>query len=136
MPRIAGIDIPENKRTEIALTYLYGIGRNNVTDVLKLANVSADKRAKDLDAQEIARLQHVLERYNIEGNLRKQVHENIQRLKRIGTYRGMRHTANLPVRGQRTRVNARTKRGRRMTVGALKKEEAAKIETAKTEKTA
>jgi small subunit ribosomal protein S13 len=136
MPRIAGIDLPENKRTEIALTYLYGIGRQNVQTVIKLANVDADKRAKDLTAPEISRLQHVLERYNIEGNLRKQIHENIQRLKRIGTYRGMRHSANLPVRGQRTRVNARTKRGRRMTVGALKKEEAAKLETAKTEKAA
>jgi small subunit ribosomal protein S13 len=136
MPRLSGIDIPENKRTEIALTYLFGIGRKNVQDVLKLANVNADKRAKELTAQEISRLQHVLERYNIEGNLRKQIHENIQRLKRIGTYRGARHSANLPVHGQRTRVNARTKRGKRMTVGALKKEEAAKLEAAKTEKAA
>jgi len=136
MLRIAGIDLPEQKRTEIALTYIFGIGRSNVQQVLKLANVSADKRAKELTAPEISRLQHVLERYNIEGNLRKQIHENIQRLKRIGTYRGSRHSANLPARGQRTRVNARTKRGRRMTVGALKKEEATKLEAAKTEKKA
>jgi len=136
MLRLSGIDLPENKRTEIALTYLFGIGRHNVQEVLKLANINPDKRAKDLDAQEIARLQHVLERYNIEGNLRKQIHENIQRLKRIGTYRGSRHSASLPARGQRTRVNARTKRGKRMTVGALKKEEAAKLEAAKTEKAA
>lgn len=130
MPRLAGVDLPENKRTEVALTYIYGIGRHNVADVLQKANINPDKRAKDLSAQEITRLQHVLERYNIEGNLRKQVHENIQRLKRIGTYRGARHHAGLPVRGQRTRVNARTKRGRRMTVGALKKEDLAKVESA------
>jgi small subunit ribosomal protein S13 len=136
MPRLSGIDLPDNKRTEIALTYLFGIGRSNVQDVLKLSNVDPDKRAKDLSAQEIARLQHVLERYNLEGNLRKQIHENIQRLKRIGSYRGMRHTANLPSRGQRTRVNGRTKRGKRMTVGALKKEEATRLEAAKTEKAA
>jgi small subunit ribosomal protein S13 len=136
MPRLVGIDIPDQKRTEIALTYLFGIGRANVQEVLKLANVDPDKRAKDLTAQEISRLQHVLERYNLEGNLRKQIHENIQRLKRIGSYRGSRHSANLPARGQRTRVNARTKRGKRMTVGALKKEEATKAEAAKTEKAA
>jgi small subunit ribosomal protein S13 len=132
MPRIAGLDIPENKRTEVALTYLYGIGPSNVKAVLTAAKVDPDKRAKLLTAEEISRLQHILERYNIEGNLRKQVHENIQRLKRIASYRGLRHNSNLPVRGQRTRVNARTKRGKRMTVGALKKEEAAKIEAAKT----
>lgn len=131
MPRLAGVDLPENKRTEVALTYIYGIGRHNVADVLTKANIDANKRAKLLSPQEITRLQHVLERYNIEGNLRKQIHENIQRLKRIGSYRGLRHTAGLPARGQRTRVNARTKRGRRMTVGALKKEELAKVETAK-----
>jgi small subunit ribosomal protein S13 len=134
MPRIGGIDIPENKRTEIALTYLYGVGPSNVKGVLKKANLDPDKRARELSASELNRLQKVLETYNIEGNLRKQVHENIQRLRRINSYRGMRHAANLPTRGQRTRVNARTKRGRRMTVGALKKEEAAKIETAKSEK--
>jgi small subunit ribosomal protein S13 len=131
MPRISGIDIPESKRTEIALTYIYGIGRSNVKDVLTTAKVDPDKRAKLLTADEIARLQRVLEKYNVEGNLRKQVHENIQRLRRIGSYRGARHAANLPVRGQRTRVNARTKRGRRMTVGALKKEDALKAEAAK-----
>ena len=85
-----------------------------------------DKRAKDLTRDEIARLQRVLERYNVEGNLRKQVRENIDRLKRITSYRGMRHAANLPSRGQRTRVNARTNRGKRKTIGAMKKEDAAK----------
>lgn len=134
MPRLAGIDIPDNKRTEVALTYIYGIGRHNVTNILKLANVNSNKRAKDLTPQEISRLQRIIERYNVEGNLRKQIRENIQRLKRIGSYRGMRHIANLPVRGQRTRVNARTKRGRRMTVGAMKKDEMAKVEAAKSAK--
>lgn len=133
MPRIGGIDIPENKRTEIALTYLYGVGPSNVKGVLKKANLDPNKRALELSASELNRLQKVLETYNIEGNLRKQVHENVQRLRRINSYRGMRHAANLPTRGQRTRVNARTKRGRRMTVGALKKEEATKIEAAKSE---
>lgn len=126
MPRISGVDVPEEKRTIIALTYIYGIGRNIVEQVLSEANVDGNKRAKDLTGEEISRLQRILERYNTEGNLRKQVRENIERLKRIGTYRGLRHIAGLPARGQRTRVNARTKRGRRKTVGALKKENAAK----------
>lgn len=126
MPRISGVDVPEEKRTIVALTYIYGIGRNIVEQVLSEANVDGNKRAKDLTGEEISRLQRILERYNTEGNLRKQVRENIERLKRIGTYRGLRHIAGLPARGQRTRVNARTKRGRRKTVGALKKEDAAK----------
>ncbi len=123
MPRIAGIDLPPTKRTEVALTYLYGIGRSNVAGVLDVAQVSGDKRAKDLSGEEIARLTHVLEKYRIEGDLRKLVRDNIERLKRTGAYRGLRHAANLPVRGQRTRTNARTKRGKRVTIGALKKEE-------------
>lgn len=126
MPRVSGVDIPEEKRTVISLTYIYGVGRKNVIDIIKQANVDPDKRAKDLTQDEISRLQRVLDRYNVEGNLREQVRENIEHLKRIGTYRGLRHIAGLPVRGQRTRVNARTKRGRRKTVGALKKEDAAK----------
>lgn len=131
MPRIAGIDLPENKRTEIALTYLYGIGRSNVCDIIKAASLDPNKRAKNLTSQEIARIVKVLERFNIEGNLRQQIRENIERLKRINSYRGSRHIAGLPSRGQRTRVNARTKRGRRMTVGAMKKEDLAKVEAAK-----
>ena len=133
MPRIAGIDVPEQKRTIIALTYIYGIGQVRAQEILGQANISPDKRAKDLSGDEIAKLQRIIERYNVEGNLRKQVRENIERLKRIGSYRGMRHSANLPSRGQRTRVNARTRRGRRMTVGALKKEDATKLEAAKKE---
>lgn len=136
MPRIAGVDIPESKRSEVALTYIFGVGPKNVQAIIKEANINADKRAKDLSADEIARIQRVLDRFNIEGNLRKQIRENIERLKRIGSYRGSRHTAGLPTRGQRTRVNARTKRGKRKTVGALRKEEAAKLEASKTEKKA
>jgi len=131
MPRISGIDIPANKRTEIALTYIYGVGRNNVQNILKLANVNGDKRTKDLNSDEIVRLQKAVDTLPIEGSLRKVVTENIKRLKQIGTYRGMRHTAKLPARGQRTRHNARTKRGKRMTIGALKKEDSAKFETTK-----
>jgi small subunit ribosomal protein S13 len=131
MPRIAGVDIPIEKRTETALTYIFGVGRSNVKKVLSESGVKGDTRAKDLSPDEINRLQRVIERINTEGELRKQVRENIERLKRIGSYRGARHAANLPVRGQRTRVNARTGRGKRKTVGALGKKEAQKLEDAK-----
>ena len=136
MPRIAGVDIPAHKRTEIALTYIFGIGRSNVNKLLKLANVDPDKRVKDLSSAEIVRLQKAVDSISTEGSLRKIITENIKRLRQINTYRGFRHAAKLPVRGQRTRHNARTKRGKRMTVGALKKEAAAKLETAKKEKEA
>ncbi len=129
MPRIAGIDLPAEKRTEIALCYIFGIGRSNVKKIIKEADVSSNKRAKDLTLEEITRLQKAIDRINTEGELRKQIRENIERLKRIGSYRGMRHIAGLPVRGQRTRVNARTKRGKRKTIGALSKKEAQKLET-------
>jgi len=127
MPRIVGIDIPVQKRTEIALTYIYGLGRTNVHKILKLANVDPDKRAKDLTADEVSRLQKAIDTIPTEGSLRKIVTENIKRLRQINAYRGLRHAMKLPARGQRTRHNARTKRGKRMTVGALKKEEAAKL---------
>lgn len=128
MPRIAGIDLPANKRIEAALTYIYGVGRHNVADVLTASGVDPNKRASELTSEEVSKLSHALEGRAVEGELRKQVRDHIERLKRIGSYRGSRHIANLPVRGQRTRTNARTKRGKRMTVGALKKEEAAKLE--------
>ncbi|HKZ35846.1 MAG TPA: 30S ribosomal protein S13 [Patescibacteria group bacterium] len=131
MARISGTDIPANKRTEIALTYVFGIGRQNVDSILKLANVSGDKRTSQLSADEINRLQKAVDTVPTEGALRKIVTENIKRLRQLSTYRGARHAAKLPARGQRTRHNARTKRGKRMTVGALKKEESAKIEEAK-----
>jgi small subunit ribosomal protein S13 len=131
MPRIAGVDIPADKRTEIALTYIFGIGRSNVQQILKEAAVDPDKRAKNLTNEEVTQLQRVLDRFNIEGELRQQIRENIERLKKISTYRGLRHTLGLPARGQRTRSNARTKRGKRRTVGALKKKDRQKRETTK-----
>lgn len=133
MPRIAGVDIPEKKRIEASLTYIFGVGRSNVKQILTDAGVDADKRTKDLTADETARLQRAIDKINSEGNLRKQIRENIERLKRIGVYRGLRHSMGLPVRGQRTRTNARTKRGKRKTVGALKKEVRGRLETTKRE---
>lgn len=131
MPRIAGIDIPVQKKTRISLTYIFGVGRSNVEDILRDANIDGDKRAKDLTGDEISRIQKVLERMNVEGTLRRLIRDNVERLKRIGTYRGMRHHAGLPSRGQRTRTNARTRRGKRKTVGAMSKELAAKLDAAK-----
>ena len=128
--RISGINIPDEKRIDIALTYLYGIGRSNVYVVLKKANVDTAKRVKSLTEDEQKRVQKALEEYKIEGDLRTEVIGNIKRLKEIGAYRGTRHSKNLPVRGQRTRSNARTKRGKRVTIGAMKKDMlAAKTET-------
>lgn len=130
MARIAGIDLPEQKRIEIALTYIYGIGRNNAKGVLTKAAISGDKKVKDLTEEEKGKIQKIIdEHYKIEGDLRAEIAENIKRLKENGTYRGMRHIRNLPSRGQRTRSNARTKRGKRKTVGALRKEIRAKLET-------
>lgn len=128
--RIIGINIPDEKRIDIALTYLYGIGRNNVVTVLKLADIDAAKRVKTLSEEEIKRITKILDKYKLEGDLRADVTGNIRRLKEIGSYRGTRHAKNLPSRGQRTRSNARTKRGKRVTIGAIKKDLAAKIETA------
>lgn len=131
MPRISGVDIPQQKKTKYSLAYIYGIGLSNVDIILLEAGVSGDKRAKDLTADEVLRLQRVIDRMNVEGNLRRILRENVERLKRIGSYRGTRHAKGLPARGQRTRVNARTRRGRRATVGAMSKEMAAKIDAAK-----
>ncbi len=122
MPRIVGVNIPEGEKVDLALTRIYGIGQNNVERVLQQAEVEKDKRAQQLNEEEIARLNKVLGDMKIEGELRQEVQANIARLKRIESYRGKRHEAGLPVRGQQTQVNARTKRGRRQTVGALKKE--------------
>ena len=134
MPRIVGVDIPDNKRIEIALTYIYGIGLHRSQEILRKAQINPDTRAKDLSSQDLVKLQKVLEEYKIEGDLRKEIRENIQRLKRIGCYRGLRHMQGLPVRGQRTRTNARTKRGKRKTVGAMKKEDLMKLEQARKNK--
>lgn len=134
--RISGITIPDEKRVDISLCYLYGIGRGNVNSVLKKAEVDGSKRVKALSEDEQKRIQKALEAYKIEGDLRAEVIGNIKRLKEIGAYRGLRHSRNLPVRGQRTRSNARTKRGKRVTIGAIKKELATKMEAAKTTKEA
>lgn len=125
--RIAGITIPVEKRVEISLAYLYGIGRNNAKVVLEKAQVDGAKRVKDLSEEEQKRIQKALEGIKIEGDLRTEVQLNIRRLREIGSYRGMRHARNLPARGQRTRSNARTKRGKRVTIGAIKKDVAAKM---------
>jgi small subunit ribosomal protein S13 len=117
MARIAGVDLPRNKRVEIALTYIYGVGRSNSQDILIQSEVSPDTRVRDLAEDEIARLREVIDRnYMVEGDLRREVQMNIKRLQEIQCYRGLRHRRNLPVHGQRTRTNARTKRGARRTV--------------------
>jgi len=128
MPRIAGIDLAENKKVDIALTTIYGIGRRNVLDVLKKAQVEPGKRVKELNTEEVARIQKIVEGIPVEGILRKKISQDIERLKAIKCYRGIRHIKGLPVRGQRTRSNARTKRGKRRTIGAIKKKDLAKIE--------
>lgn len=126
--RVSGINLPEEKRTDIALTYLYGIGRANVIKVLAKAEVDGAIRIKALSEDQQKKLQKAIEEYKIEGDLRAEVGGNIKRLKEAGTYRGIRHNKGLPARGQRTRSNARTKRGKRVTIGAIKKEVAAKME--------
>jgi small subunit ribosomal protein S13 len=127
MVRIAGIDLPQEKRIDIGLTAIYGIGRVNVVGILKEAKVEPAKRVKDLTSEEVSRLQKVVEKLPVEGTLRKKVSQDIERLKSIKCYRGIRHIQNLPVRGQRTRSNARTKRGKRKTIGAIKKKDMAKF---------
>jgi small subunit ribosomal protein S13 len=122
MARIAGVDIPRDKRVEISLTYIYGVGRATAARILKRAEINPETRVKDLAEQEISRIREVLEgNYVVEGDLRRELSMNIKRLMDIGTYRGLRHRRGLPVRGQRTRTNARTRKGPRRTVGAKKK---------------
>jgi len=129
MARIAGVDLPENKRVDIGLTYIFGIGRSNVVSVLKDAGVDAAKRVKDLTEEETSKLQKGVEKFKVEGDLRQEIEGNIKRLEEIGSYRGLRHKKGLPARGQRTKSNARTKRGKRKTIGAIKKEMTAKTTT-------
>lgn len=122
MARIAGVELPRNKRIEIALTYIYGIGRSRSQEILQRARVSPDKRVEQLTDEEITRLREAVERhYKVEGDLRREVQANIRRLMEIGCYRGLRHRMGLPVRGQRTRTNARTRKGPRKTVGGRKR---------------
>lgn len=124
MARIAGVDLPRDKRVEIGLTYIYGIGRSISQKILKETNVSPDTRVKDLKEDEVVRLREAIERgVRVEGDLRREVSMSIKRLMDIGCYRGLRHRRGLPVRGQRTRTNARTRKGRKkQTVGAKRKE--------------
>jgi small subunit ribosomal protein S13 len=121
MARIKGIDIPNEKRVEIALTYIYGIGRNLSNKILANAKVDPDKRAKDLDTDEIARIREQVDNYTVEGDLRREVNMNIKTKMEIGSYQGVRHKKGLPVRGQRTRSNARTRKGRGKVVANKKK---------------
>lgn len=132
MARISGVDLPNTKRLDIALTYIYGIGRTNVKEVLEAAQVAADRRVNTLTDEEVNKIGKVIEKIvTVEGDLRRQLAENIKRLREIGSYRGMRHSRGLPARGQRTRSNARTKRGKRLTIGAMKKEDRVKSDQAK-----
>ena len=123
MVRIAGINLPDNKRIEIALTYIYGIGRSTSNKILDELKINKDTRAKDLSEKDADALRNRIEKMPIEGDLRRSFSQDIKRLKDIGSYRGMRHKASLPVRGQRTKTNARTKRGKRVTMGSGKRKE-------------
>lgn len=128
MARIAGIDLPPHKRVEIGLSSIYGIGRQSAQKILHAAGVSPDTRVKDLKEEEIVKLREIIERdFKVEGDLRREMTMNIRRLMDIGCYRGLRHRRGLPVRGQRTKTNARTRKGRRRAIGTkVKKETAAK----------
>ena len=129
--RVGGVNIPEQKRVDRALAYIFGIGPNNVVGVLKEAKIDAARRLKDLSEEEVVRIQKVLDTIKTEGDLRADIVSNIKRLKEIGAYRGVRHARNLPSRGQRTRSNARTKRGKRVTIGAIRKDVAEKMAASK-----
>jgi small subunit ribosomal protein S13 len=122
MARIAGVDIPREKRVEVALTYVYGIGLSSSQKILKQTSINPDTRVRDLTEDQVNRLREVIDRtFKVEGDLRREVALNIKRLIEIGSYRGLRHRRNLPVRGQRTKTNARQRRGPKKTVGARKK---------------
>jgi small subunit ribosomal protein S13 len=122
VPRIAGVDLPREKRIDIALTYIYGIGRYSAKEILIKAGVEPTKRMNEITEEEAAKLREIIEgEYTIEGDLRREIQSNIQRLVEIGTYRGLRHRRGLPVRGQRTRTNARTRKGKRKTVKGRKR---------------
>jgi small subunit ribosomal protein S13 len=127
--RIVGVELPNQKRVEASLPYLYGIGKTLAKKILNDTRINPDKRAKDLTEEEFARLQKEVEKYKIEGDARREIQQNIKRLQEIGAYRGLRHLRNLPARGQRTRTNARTKRGKRQTIGTVRKDITAKMGT-------
>jgi small subunit ribosomal protein S13 len=117
MPRVAGVDIPANKQVWVSLQYIYGIGPNNSSKILTQAGITPETKVKDLTEAEVNKLREIIDKqYRVEGELRKEINFNVKRLTEIGSYRGLRHRHGLPVRGQRTRTNARTKRGSRKTV--------------------
>ncbi|HHU28816.1 TPA: 30S ribosomal protein S13 [bacterium] len=120
MARIAGVDIPNEKRVVISLTYIFGIGRSTASKILKAVEIDEDKRVKDLSEDELTKIRLEVQKYRIEGDLRREVALNIKRLQEIGSYRGIRHRRGLPVRGQRTRTNARTRKGPRRTIANKK----------------
>lgn len=122
MARVAGVDIPNNKRCEIALTYIYGIGRSRACEILKKAGVDFDAKVKDVPEQDLDKIRKIIDtEFTVEGNLRAVVRMNIKRLMDIGSYRGLRHRRGLPVRGQRTKTNSRTRKGPRKTIAGKKK---------------
>lgn len=121
MARIAGVDLPKEKRVEVALTYIFGIGQALSKEIIEKAKVNPDTRVKNLTTEEVGKIRTVLADYKVEGSLRAEISMNIKRLMDIGSYRGIRHRRGLPVRGQRTHTNARTRTGRRRTVGVSKK---------------
>ena len=122
MARIAGVDLPREKRVEIGLTYIYGIGRVSATKILEKANVNRDTRVRDLTDEEVSRIRDVIDaEHTVEGDLRREIALNIKRLQEIGCYRGIRHRKGLPVRGQKTKTNARTRKGPKRTVANKKK---------------
>jgi len=122
MARIAGVDLPREKRVEIALTYIFGIGRSRSAEIISKTGVNADTRVRDLTEEEVSRLRETIDKgFTVEGDLRREVSASIKRLIEIGSYRGLRHRRGLPVRGQRTKTNARTRKGPRRTVGAKRK---------------
>ena len=127
MARIAGVDLENDKRADIGLTKIFGIGRSNVQEVLKKAGVQAATRVKDLSEEEVNKLAKVIDEIVVEGDLRREVQQNIKRLEEIGSYRGLRHRKGLPVRGQATRHNARTRKGKKKTVGTVRKEVVARM---------
>ena len=127
MARIAGVDLPNEKRLEASLPYIYGIGPTLAKKIIAECGLDPDKRTKNLTEEEVNKLQRKVEEYKVEGDLRREVQNNIKRLQEINSYRGLRHSKGLPGRGQRTRTNARTKRGKRMTIGMVRKEVAERI---------
>lgn len=128
MARIAGVELPNEKRLEAALPYIFGVGPTLAKKIIAACQLDPNIRTKNLSEDDINKLQRKIEEYKVEGDLRREIQGNIKRLQEIGSYRGSRHSKNLPSRGQRTKTNARTKRGKRITIGTVRKEVVAKVE--------